>query len=139
MYVSLIRGCLESLFNPNYLIIGEKSPPSIARFSRRGFLRLCGFASLTVATPSPQQVKATIDNEPYPKADIGFTVDGRTVLMTDQIIKYLAEHPEKRVLVITPEPWAAGIAHYAANPESLSWRLKIYQRTYAALFGRPDP
>lgn len=70
------------------------------------------------------------DQEYFGKGDISYTIDGRTVFMTNNIQEIIHQNSEKNILAITGNFHAQGIEYYLKNTDILNRRLKIYNLLY---------
>lgn len=110
------------------------------RAARRALLRVVGLGSLLIGDHSPLQLEVGPSRGRYPAGDVSLPVDGRAVLLLRNTLQVSSANPDKKILLLAPEPVASGVEHYGKHPASYAARLRAYEATYGALFGRlPSP
>lgn len=99
--------------------------------------RASGWLNLLFAFPSiPFFLKKKEDD--YPKLDVSYVADGRTVKMYKHILEIAAKNPGQKILVLTGDFHAIGFEHYAEHPRSFSIRSKLYDWTYFLFGGKRE-
>ena len=102
--------------------------------------RVLGLGSLLIGDHSPLQLEVGPSRGRYPAGDVSLPVDGRAVLLLRNTLQVSSANPDKKILLLAPEPVASGVEHYGKHPASYAARLRAYEATYGALFGRlPSP
>lgn len=97
---------------------------------RRAALTLLACQVQEIFWIAPQQFDARYN---YPLEDTGHLLDGRTVIMLDEVRSYLKSHPGEKVLVITGDAHARGFCLYTSTAElreRFEQKLAHYNRIY---------
>jgi len=111
----------------------EKAPteqPSL----RRALFTVCSY--LLSEAFRVYQVPSELKN--YPSDDWSYIMDGRTVLMLDEIRKIATCNPDLSIVAITGESHARGFSFYTACPENMELferKLRFYKSVYKSWLG----
>lgn len=73
----------------------------------------------------------------YPAFDRSYLIDGRTVIMLDDVHAELRSYRNKRVLAVSGNFHAEGFTHYLSNPQShadFERKVPMYRKKYGGVF-----